>query len=154
MIAGSAPGLVFDHVGIVASDVTKACNDFGATIGAVGITRKYDDSILGVSVQFIKDSSGIVYEMIAPLGEHSPVAKTLTSKTNLLNQIAYTTTSLADSTRALRKSGCFPLGPAKPAIAFGGAPVQFLFCPLGFVIELIEAPGYKHEFGEFAVGPN
>ena len=143
------PLLAFDHIGIVAADVAKASAQFGKAVGATGMTARFDDPVLGVTVQFIRDSSGIVYEMIAPFGEASPVAKSLASKTNLLNQIAYRTASISAAAAALRKSGNFPLGPAKPALAFGGAHVQFLWSPLGFVVELIEAPEFQHNFGPF-----
>jgi methylmalonyl-CoA/ethylmalonyl-CoA epimerase len=135
--------LMFDHIGIVTSDTEKACREFGATIGATEISDKFDDVALGVSVQFIRDPAGIVYEMISPLGEKSPVAKALATKTDILNQIAYRTASIADAARELRKLGSLPLGPAKPALAFGGALVQFFFTRLGFVIELVEIQAYK-----------
>ena len=144
------PLLSFDHIGIVAADVAKACKQFGAAVGATGMTARFDDPVLGVTVQFIRDSSGIVYEMIAPLGDTSPVAKSLATKTNLLNQVAYRTANIATAAAVLRKSGNFPLGPAKPALAFGGAQVQFLWSPLGFVVELIEAPDFRHDFGPFS----
>ena len=139
--------LEFDHIGILTANVEKACHEFGAIVGATGISQRFDDSGLGVTVQFICDGAGIVYEMIAPLGEASPVAKVLASKSNLLNQIAYRTRSIAESAAVLRKAGSFPLGAAKPAVAFGGALVQFFMCPQGFIIELIEAPAHKHVFG-------
>jgi methylmalonyl-CoA/ethylmalonyl-CoA epimerase len=143
MSADNTPTLIFDHIGIVTADTDKACRQFGATIGAVEISDRFDDDALGVSVQFIRDRAGIVYEMISPLGEKSPVAKALATKTNVLNQIAYRTTSIVEAASALRQFGSMPLGPAKPALAFDGALVQFYFCPLGFVIELVEIPAYK-----------
>lgn len=147
MTTGSAaPVLVFDHIGIVAKNVDKAARALAATIGAAESTQRFDDEVLGVSVRFIRDPSGTVYELIAPFGEQSPVAKTLASKTNLLNQIAYRTSSLAESVEALRQHGNLPVGPAKPAKAFGGAKVQFLLSELGFLIELIEAPAHRHTF--------
>lgn len=145
MSPGEAPVLMFDHIGIVASDTGEACRQFGATIGAVEISDRFDDVSLGVSVQFIRDRAGIVYEMISPLGEKSPVAAALATKSNFLNQIAYRTGSIADAAVELRRLGNFPLGPAKPALAFDGALVQFFFCPLGFVIELVEMRDYKRE---------
>ncbi len=44
------------------------------------------------------------------------------------------------------EGGNLPVGPAKPAKAFGGAKVQFLLSELGFLIELIEAPNHRHTF--------
>jgi methylmalonyl-CoA/ethylmalonyl-CoA epimerase len=143
MSADNTSALMFDHIGIVTADTDKACRQFGATIGAVEISDKFDDEALGVSVQFIRDRAGIVYEMISPLGEKSPVAKALATKTSVLNQIAYRTVSIVEAASELRKLGNVPLGPAKPALAFDGAMVQFYFCPVGFVIELVDVPAYK-----------
>jgi methylmalonyl-CoA/ethylmalonyl-CoA epimerase len=145
MSGKNPPVLMFDHIGIVTSDTDHACRQFGSTIGAVEISERFDDSALGVSVQFIRDRAGIVYEMISPLGEKSPVAKALATKTNILNQICYRTASIAEAAAELRELGNMPLGPAKPALAFDGALVQFFFCRLGFVIELIEIQAYKRE---------
>jgi methylmalonyl-CoA/ethylmalonyl-CoA epimerase len=150
MIPVAPQALVFDHIGIVTANVGKACAQFGAMVGATGATARFDDEVLGVTVQFIRDGSGITYEMIAPLGDASPVAKSLAAKTNLLNQVAYLTPAIAEAGALLRKAGNFPLDKPKPAIAFGGALVQFFFCPLGFVIELIEAPGHRHDFAPFS----
>lgn len=145
MSSPGAPALMFDHIGIVTADIGKACSQFGAMVGAVEISERFDDAALGVSVQFVRDPAGIVYEMISPLGEDSPVAKALATKTNILNQIAYRTVSISEAAAELRKRGNMPLGPAKPALAFDGAPVQFFFCPLGFIIELVEIPAYKRD---------
>ncbi len=154
MTSTTPPMLEFDHIGILTADVGKACREFGTVVGATGISQRFDDTGLGVTVQFICDGTGIVYEMIAPLGEASPVAMALASKSNLLNQIAYRTRSIAESAAVLRKTGSFPLGAARPAVAFDGALVQFFMCPQGFIVELIEAPGHKHVFdslGDFAL---
>jgi methylmalonyl-CoA/ethylmalonyl-CoA epimerase len=138
--------MIFDHIGIVVKDVDAAVAAAASLFGAHEATRRFDDEVLGVSVRFVRDPSGIVYEMIAPLGAESPVAQALESRTNLLNQIAYRTPALAPSVMALRKQGSMSLGPAKPAKAFDGAKVQFLLSELGFIIELIEAPDFRHQF--------
>ena len=49
----------------------------------------------------------------------------------------------ADFDRAIARlegQGCIALGPAKPAVAFDGAQVIFLFTPLKFIVELIDRP--------------
>lgn len=140
------PSLVFDHIGIVVRDVDAAVAMAAAMFRACEASRRFDDDILGVSVRFVREPSGIVYEMIAPFGDNSPVAQTLESRSNLLNQVAYRTSALPRSVTALRKQGCMSLGPAKPARAFAGAKVQFLLSELGFIVELIEAPSFQHEF--------
>jgi methylmalonyl-CoA/ethylmalonyl-CoA epimerase len=88
----------------------------------------------------------MVYELIAPFGDSSPIARTLKSGANLLNQIAYRTSSLDSGVKQVRAMGALPVGAAAPALAFGGAPVQFMMLPLGFVIELIEVDRIVHVF--------
>jgi methylmalonyl-CoA/ethylmalonyl-CoA epimerase len=136
----------FDHVGIVVADIDEGLRHLRAMLPVREATPRYDDRNLTVSVQFVRDGQGMVYELIAPLGPNSVVSQPLSKKRDLLNQVAYRTRDIAETGSALRRSGSFPLGEAKPAIAFGGALVQFLFTPLGFVLELIEQNGHQHDF--------
>jgi methylmalonyl-CoA/ethylmalonyl-CoA epimerase len=138
MPLGNLAKLRFDHIGVVVKDIPVAIACFDATFGIRSLTDRFDDDGLRVSVQFLRDHSGVVYEMISPRGANSPVAKTLASNNNLLNQIAYRTPALKESDEAMRQAGHFALGPPAPALAFGGAKVQFFWCELGFVIELVE----------------
>ena len=138
--------MTFDHLGIVVPDLDVGYEKLSALVHPVSWTRRFDDSNLSVSVRFAKDSSGIIYELIAPLGDASPVTRAVRSRTNLLNHIAYRTESLESCVRHLRRSGAVPVARAAPAIAFGGARVQFLMCPLNFLIELIEIDHSAHEF--------
>jgi methylmalonyl-CoA/ethylmalonyl-CoA epimerase len=141
-----SPELVFDHIGIVVADVVAGSNSLAAVLGPLQWTQSFLDVGLGVSVRFARDCSGIVYELIAPLGSDSLVARTLKSRANLLNQIAYRTSSLESSVKRLRAQGAVPVTVAAPAVAFGGARVQFLMVPLGFLIELIECDRVVHVF--------
>ena len=91
-----------------------------------------------VCVQFGKDSSGIQYELIAPLTDSSPVATSLRQGKNILNHVAYLVPSLDEHATKLREVGCLPVDPPKPAVAFEGARIQFFFSPLRYLLELIE----------------
>ncbi len=115
-------------------------------LGPLEWTQNFDDPGLGVSVRFARDRSRIVYELITPLGESSPVRRALNQRANLLNQLSYRTKSLEAAIRPLRAQGAVPLGTAAAAVAFGGARVQFLMMPLGFIVELIEIDRMIHSF--------
>ena len=147
VLEGSGGDLQLDHIGIVVADIERGCETFGSLLGRLEWTRRFDDTGLGVSVRFARDSTGIVYEIIAPLTQTSPVARALQSRANLLNQLAYRTTSLEPTVKRLRAHGSVPVGRPAPAVAFGGARVQFLMTPLGFLIELIEIDRVVHDFG-------
>lgn len=97
-----------------------------------------EDPLLKVRVQFCTDTSGIRYELVAPFGEGNPVSGVLERDTNILNHVAYRVTDLKAEALRLRKAGSILLGPARPAVAFGGRPVMFLLTPMRFIVELIE----------------
>lgn len=132
------PNLFFDHVGIVVVDLESACAHWTKTLGVLAWTRRFDDIHLGVAVRFGQDSIGMVYELIAPLTSTSPVARTLKTKSNVLSQLAYRTPSLESARKRLRAEGFTIVTDPVAALAFGGARVQFLMTPLGFLVELIE----------------
>jgi methylmalonyl-CoA/ethylmalonyl-CoA epimerase len=138
--------LTFDHIGIVVAELDAGCDRLAELLAPLEWTERFEDPGLGVSVRFARDAAGIVYEVIAPLGPDSPVRRTLESRANLLNQIAYRTPSLDASVARLRRTRAVPVGAAKPAVAFGGARVQFLMTPLGFLVELIEIDRVAHRF--------
>lgn len=141
-----APHMKFDHIGIVAQNLAVGRASLSATLGIGRWTEEFADSGIGVYVQFGLDQSGICYELVAPLGEHSPVAKTLDSGRNILNHIAYLVPDLAEAAKKLKAARAVPTGPQKPAVAYGGRQVQFFLMPLRFIVELIEAPGHMHIF--------
>jgi methylmalonyl-CoA/ethylmalonyl-CoA epimerase len=64
----------------------------------------------------------------------------------MINQLAYRTKSLDSAVAHLRTELAVPVGAAKPAVAFGGARVQFLMTPLDFLIEIIEIDRIFHQF--------
>lgn len=146
MNSGS-PEFVFDHVGIVAADIDGGSAELEALLPVAAWTARFDDETLGVSVRFARDRSGVVFELIAPLGERSPVAAIAKSKVGVINQLAYRVASLDEAGRHMRGAGAAPLGTPRPAVAFNGARVQFFYSRLGMVIELIEASQFQHDFG-------
>lgn len=138
-------GLALDHIGIVVRDIEEGSSQIIAGLPVVGATERFDDPGLGVSVRFFRDRSGLVFELIAPLADDSPIQNALAQR-HRLNQLAYRCSDLDDTARALRRARAIPIGRPKPAIAFSGAFVQFLWSPMGFVIELIESDECSHRF--------
>ena len=145
----SRPSLNFDHVGIVVRDLAVGLQSMRALLPIAASTERFDDPGLGVSVQFLQDKSGIVYELIAPLGSNSPVAKIAASRNGVINQLAYRVEDIAAAGQYFRSNGAIPTGSPKPAMAFGGALVQFFYTSEGFIVELIESPGFQHRFQAF-----
>lgn len=137
--------LEFDHIGIVVPNLSEGRRLIEGTLPVVESSRPFDDPGLGVSVQFYRDRSGVVFELIAPLGDASPIRNTLT-QVHRLNQLAYRCRSLEEAARTLRSNRVIPLGAPAPALAFDNALVQFFWSPLGHVIELIQSSKVRQDF--------
>ena len=139
--------MTFDHIGLVVEDLAAGRIFLETTLQVTAWTPITHDEALGVRVQFGRSQTTPTIELIAPLGASSPIAAALRGSKNILNHLAYTVPSLAESGQLLRDQGCHPAGDPRPALAYGGAPVQFWVSPLRFLIELIEAPEHVHPFG-------
>lgn len=138
------PALQFDHLGLVVADLRVGREHLTKTLGINRWSEEFDDHGIGVRVQFGVGQSGPAIELIAPLGNKSPVTHALRTGQRILNHIAYLTEDIAGSAAAVCQEGCVATGPAHPAVAYGGRAVQFFVSPLRFMVELIEAP--RHEY--------
>ncbi|MDE1176990.1 MAG: VOC family protein [Edaphobacter sp.] len=138
--------MTFDHIGLVVGDMAEGRQALTALFGIDRWTQVFEDPGIGVYVQFGRTEEGPCYELIAPLGEASPVQTALKRGINILNHVAYLTADLDAEAKRLEALGSLMAGPAKPAVAYGGARVQFWITPQRFMVELIEAPGHQHSY--------
>jgi methylmalonyl-CoA/ethylmalonyl-CoA epimerase len=138
--------LIFDHIGIITTSLEKGRESLGALLPRLQWTRIFHDKHQQVAVQFAKDASGMIYEIISPEGDSSPVTNALANRKNLLNHIAYRVESLELAGEHLKKSSYRAITEPAQAAAFGGARIQFFLSDLDFLIELIEGPGHQHQF--------
>jgi methylmalonyl-CoA/ethylmalonyl-CoA epimerase len=90
-----------------------------------------------VRLCFAEHAGGRI-ELIAPLGNGSPVTQLVQSRGGGLYHLCYQTDDLDGEARQLRGRGFIPTGPAQPAVAFGGRRVVFLYHRLAQLIELVE----------------
>ncbi len=138
--------LTFDHIGLVVESIEVEAPRLAALLQLTRWTERFDDVGLGVSVCFATDRAGLVVELIAPLGPDSPVARAARQKRDCLNQMAYRTDDMAGARARFEAAGAVVLSEPQPALAFAGAPVGFFLMPQGFVLELVGAPAFAHQF--------
>ena len=145
--ASSAGALFFDHLGLIVPEIVTGREFLASTLGITHWTPVTDDEGLQVSVQFGSSAAdGLVYELVAPFGERSPIANALRTGKHILNHVAYRTANMEQAGKLLRTQGCYPAGEPQPAVAYEGRRVQFFVTPLRFIIELIEKPEHVHAF--------
>ena len=132
--------MLFDHIGLFVADIAEGDARLSALLPIVERSPIHDDPVIQVRVQFLTDSSGIVYELVAPFGEKNPVATVLRTRKNVLNHVAYRVADLDAALERQLAEGGFAIGDPKPAVAFGGRRVVFIYTAMDFIIELIEDP--------------
>tara|TARA_B100001146_G_C16103800_1_gene400577 strand:- start:422 stop:604 length:183 start_codon:yes stop_codon:yes gene_type:complete len=57
----------FHHLGIIVDDLKNSTIEFEESIGGIREGEVILDEKIGVAIQFIKDSSGILYEFVQPI---------------------------------------------------------------------------------------
>jgi len=138
--------LHFDHIGLVVESLSSGRQHLSLAFHIAEWTAEFADSANGVFVQFGRDPSGVCYELIAPLGESSPIAQTLRRGDRILNHVAYLVEDIEAEVHRLSQLSFDPIGHPKPAIAYDHKRIQFFRSPLRFIVELIECPRHEHAF--------
>ena len=141
----------FDHIGVVVPNLAQGREMLVLALGIDRWTKSFYDDGLGVEVQFGRSDQGPVYELVAPIGDNSPVKRALRDGINIVNHVAYLVADIDFEAKRLKANGVTPIGVPKNAIAYGGARIQFFVTRLRMLIELIEAPTHEHRF-EFTPG--
>jgi methylmalonyl-CoA/ethylmalonyl-CoA epimerase len=140
----------FDHIGLTTTSLEAGRTLLENSVGVRTWTQAFEDPVNDVWVQFGHDASGICYELVAPLSDHSPITRVLAQKVNVLNHVAYLVDDLPAQAQHMKAAGFYPVAPPKPAIAYGNKPIQFFISKSRMLIELIEAPHHQHRYMETA----
>jgi methylmalonyl-CoA/ethylmalonyl-CoA epimerase len=127
-----------DHIGFLTGDVDQETAAFDALFGKLQWTNRFEDPLQDVVARFGRTPEGLVYELVQPLSEKSPVSQSLKAKRNIINHLCYRCENLNDKGLELRRRGAVPVGAPKPGVAFSGNLIQFFYLPTGMLIEIIE----------------
>lgn len=132
----------FHHVGYAVADIDRYLKDVLLPIFAPPrVSPVYADPIQRVRVLFAEVSPGTLIELVEPLDEGSPVTRFIGDARGGLYHLCYEVEDLDAAVKRFRRHRCLPLGPAAPAVAFGGRRIVFLMTPQRDLIELVEAGG-------------
>jgi methylmalonyl-CoA/ethylmalonyl-CoA epimerase len=127
-----------NHVAIAVPDLARAAALYRDSLGA-SVSEPLALPDHGVTTIFV-DLPNTRVELIAPLGDHSPIAAFLErNPAGGIHHLCYEVTDVAAASQRLAASGARVLGP--PKIGAHGKPVVFLHPGdfLGTLIELEQA---------------
>lgn len=129
-----------NHVAIAVADLEAATETYRDTLGAE-VTPPADEPDHGVTVVFINLPNTKI-ELLAPLGDNSPIAKFLEKNPNGgIHHVCYEVDDIIAARDQMKAAGARVLGDGEPKIGAHGKPVLFLhpkdFC--GTLTELEQA---------------
>jgi methylmalonyl-CoA/ethylmalonyl-CoA epimerase len=136
----------FDHIGIIVADLPAGLQMLRDQFAVAKWTHPFSDPVNDVHVQFGCDAAGTCYELIAPFSKNSPVWRSLRTGNNITNHVAYIVADLSAARDKLLAADFSPVSDPNPAVAYGGANIQFFMSPIFSLVELIEAPGHQHQY--------
>jgi methylmalonyl-CoA epimerase len=127
-----------DHLGLAVEDLEAARIRYVEILGFQELTRERLPE-QGVEVLML-DAGNCRLELLAPLGEDSPIARFLDRRGEGLQQAAFEVADLGAALAALATHGIRPLAP--PSRGAGGLKICFLHPrdTHGLLLELVEYP--------------
>lgn len=132
-----------DHVGIAVHDLEAAIATYTSTYGMRVVHREtnVEQGVYEVmlAVDGGNESAGPYVQLVAPIDEHSPVARFLAKRGEGLHQVAYTVDDIETATEHLRDDGVSLLY-EQPRRGTGGSRVNFIHPKQagGVLVELVE----------------
>ena len=132
--------LRFKHLGVAVADIGTALPVYEALFGYRLLNGPFADPIQEVTVCFVGsgDPGDMVLELVAPLGEDSPIRQILAKGVSAYHA-CYEVCDIEQSVADVRVKGCVVVGKPVPAVAFQGRRIAWIYTPTRQLIELVES---------------
>ena len=128
--------LNFHHIGIACRDI-EATKPFYIAQGYVA-SETVVDSVQSVNVCFLDKDGMPRIELLSPIGEDSPVARTLEASGVAPYHICYEVDDMTEAIKGLKSQHFILLKKPVPACAIGSRAVCFLYSKNVGLVELVE----------------
>ncbi len=129
----------FHHLGVAVRSLDKAVACYRDLFAYRVLSGPCDDPIQRVTVCFLGADldPGFRVELVAPLGEDSPLGNLLKRNVGAYHA-CYEVDDLDAALDRLRAAGCRIVAEPVPAVAFAGRRIAWLYTPVYQLVELLE----------------
>ncbi len=129
----------FRHLGVAVESLERAIPVYRDLFGYQLVSGPYDDPLQKVSVCFLgREAPGdIVIELVAPLGDDSPI-RSMLAKGGSAYHVCYEVPDIENTLAELRAKGCIIVSKPVPAVAFNQRRIAWLYTPTRQLIEALE----------------
>jgi methylmalonyl-CoA/ethylmalonyl-CoA epimerase len=135
-------GFKLRHVGVAVPTLGPTTETLSALFGYKVVSGPFDDPIQKVSVTFLgkSDNDAAEIELIAPLGDASPITSILAKSSGTAYHLCFETTNIETALIHAKQNGCIVVSPPAPAVAFDGRRIAWIYTRSRQLFELVEAP--------------
>ena len=129
------------HVGVAVPTLEPTTRMLSDLLGYAIASGPFEDPIQKVNVIFLakSDSDAAEIELIAPLGEDSPIQSILAKSGGGTYHLCFETSELEGALDHARKNGCIVVSSPVPAVAFQGRRIAWIYTRSRQLFELVEA---------------
>jgi methylmalonyl-CoA/ethylmalonyl-CoA epimerase len=130
----------FNHLGVAVASIEQALPLYRDVFGYQVLSGPFQDPVQKVSVCFLGSGSqdGMVVEVVEPLGEESPVHRTLQKGAGAAYHVCYEVDDIEQALHDVRAEGCIIVAKPVSAVAFDGRRIAWFYTPHRELIELVE----------------
>lgn len=134
-------GFKLRHVGVAVPSLDPATDTLSTLFGYRVISGPFDDPIQKVSVNFLTQSDNDVaeIELIAPLGQDSPITAMLAKSGGGAYHLCFETSDIEQALIHAKNNGCIVVSGPVPAVAFNGRRIAWIYTKSRQLFELVEA---------------
>ena len=134
-------GFKLRHVGVAVPSLDPATDTLSTLFGYRVVSGPFDDPIQKVSVNFLTQSDNDVaeIELIAPLGQDSPITAMLAKSGGGAYHLCFETSDIEQALVHAKNNGCIVISGPVPAVAFNGRRIAWIYTKSRQLFELVEA---------------
>ncbi len=127
------------HIGIASNNLERSIRQHEELFGLNRISTIVEDPLQKVSLILMSDqrSPGIPIELVAPLGDQSPI-RNLLKKGMHLYHLCYSVDDIESTLKKARKQKAIVVSGPSPARLYNGQRIAFIYTPDGYLVEFLE----------------
>ncbi len=128
------------HVGVAVPSLDQATGMLSSLLGYKVVSGPFDDPVQKVAVIFLARSDKDVaeIELVAPLGEDSPIKSILAKSGGGAYHLCFETNDMEGALDHARKNGCIVVASPVPAVAYRGRRIAWIYTGSRQLFELVE----------------
>jgi methylmalonyl-CoA/ethylmalonyl-CoA epimerase len=129
------------HVGVAVPSLGPTTELLSSLFGYRVVSGPFDDPIQRVVVSFLTTSDDDIaeIELIAPIGDDSPIRSILSKGGGGAYHLCFETSDMKGALDRATENGCVVLSNPVPAVAFGGRRIAWIYTRSRQLFELVEA---------------